>query len=232
MSDVSIIQLQLSTMHLVRPYGSNPNQLNIQSHDNGNICHLTSLPPPATNVLVQLEGGSRSAQHIPTPAPPRMHVSVPRTLPFVTQATEIYLTGPNTCNYISPEGVPCRYRCTAMEWMNGHVMAELDKIECGLLDKSRATILATDARLKIASEYKVFCPHKSNCDLWPGTWLVLPHLVMTHVERCAKRQKILMSEADVKRWCNENMTLFKSHFSAPECRDAWESAIWRIYHAH
>ena len=58
-------RLQLSIMGLVRLYGSTPNNLNKSSHDDGNICHTTSLPAPMTNVSAQLEGGSRNVQDLP-----------------------------------------------------------------------------------------------------------------------------------------------------------------------
>ena len=197
---------------------------------------MTSLPSVATNVWAQLEGGSKNVQQIrkdtqcnPTPDPPRVHVSVPPA--SVTRASHIYIKRYRWCSYIFPDGESCRQRASSKHWMTDHAMMELAKIESGELGESQATILTTQARRKMAQQYRVYCPHKDDCDLLPGAWLVLPVHVMGHVPWCAKRHNITMSKADMKMWRDNNMALFNSRVSKPVCKDIWESAIWRIYHA-
>ena len=213
-------------MGLARPYGFTPNAPNIQSHNDGNISHMTLLPSVVTNVREQLEGGSKNVQRKATADPPRAHVS----LPPVRVPADIFIKNYRWCSYTFPDGESCRARGSAKHWMADHAMMELKKIESGELGESQATILTTQAKRRVAQRYRVYCPYRVNCDLLPGAWLVLPLDVMNHVFWCAKRHNISMSKADAKMWRNNNMALLNSAFSVPRCKDSWESAIWRIYH--
>jgi hypothetical protein len=195
---------------------------------------MMSLPSVVTNVREQLEGGSKNVQRIrknkqrkATADPPRAHIS----LPPVGVPSDIFIKKYRWCNYIFPDGEACRDRGSAKHWMADHAMMELRKIESGELSESQATILTTQARRRVAQWYRVYCPYRVNCDLLPEAWLVLPSDVMTHVFWCAKRHDISMSWEDAKMWGKNNMVLSDSAFSVPRCKDDWESAIWRIYHA-
>ena len=96
------------------------------------------------------------------PTPPVLHP--PQE---VITVDDIYLTEDGTCNYAFEDGKACAmklgdYRDQARHWVTVHVANEIKEIERGMLHMTNATIIKTEAKMKMVSKYKIYCP------LWPS----------------------------------------------------------------
>jgi hypothetical protein len=220
-----------------RSCGSNPNNLKNSSHDDDTEWYTPSVLPSLTIAPEQLELGSSrpatvqsgeatSSRTAPKPQRQTPPVRRTRTRRVARMPKYIDLTEDGRCNFYSQSkvcGKKYNAKDMARHWLTKHAMGEVDGIERGTLDMRRARIITTMAKLRVAAEYKVYCP-LAECQK-RDKFLVRPDCVVRHLLYAKHKRK--MSEADANKWAHDNMAL-RTNSSKENC---WEAAVSRIYHA-
>ncbi|KAF8489494.1 hypothetical protein JB92DRAFT_3148051 [Gautieria morchelliformis] len=140
------------------------------------------------------------------------------------------------CNYVSPEGELCgvsprsgRNRDLAKHWLTCHAMRELEKIEYGHIEMSQATIITTQARMLVATRFRIRCPH-SPCRK-PTCYYVRPEGLAEHLTTCSAGPDIPPPSYELAKefaheWMAEMVQYDRGLF-----RNGYEAAVWKILHA-
>jgi hypothetical protein len=95
------------------------------------------------------------------------------------------------------------WRCAAKQdrhWFTCHLINELKRIECNELMMMNAKIITTEARMRVATEYKTRCPFKF-CKLTRSTgFFVREDTLARHVVHCAAKQGLDVHRDWALRW--------------------------------
>jgi hypothetical protein len=145
---------------------------------------------------------------------------------------DLIVTPDGVCTYVSPEGKRCaarQDRHQARHWFTCHVIQELKQIESNKLMMMNARIITSEARMRVATEYKTRCPFIF-CELTRSTgFFVREDTLARHMVHCADKKGLKVSRDWALWWAWENMEVLRN---SEEFGNGYLAAIWRIHRAH
>ena len=156
-----------------------------------------------------------------------------------TTPIELILTGDNRCNYVSPNGEPCKTNMAskknstvARHWLECHAIKELKAVRSRKLPMSRATIINTVAKKLVAERYIATCPLKT-CLRKGTSRAIFPrkdtYSLVRHMSSSRLHMDMPMSRARAEEWALTNLAI---QTTSNEFASVYEEAVWRICHGY
>jgi hypothetical protein len=237
------VQLYTRNVRLIglhRPYAADPSyQYNNPSHDSDTEWHSITVPQAGTVALEQLDGPSAiesqttsmtstTTQPPPTTQPP---CGTPRN------PSDLITTADGKCTYKYPNGMACvtkiakmSNRNKARHWFTCHAMKELLRVRRKKLDMSQATIINSTTRKMVAETYLAICPLETCVNKGkPKVEFVRDDSLIRHMTSPNKHKGLKVSKREAHRWANENLEILQA---PDDFSNAYEEAVWRIWHGY
>ncbi|KAF8528654.1 hypothetical protein JB92DRAFT_3093081 [Gautieria morchelliformis] len=140
------------------------------------------------------------------------------------------------CNYVSLEGVVCGETSSnhqngdiAKHWLTRHAMWEMKRIEARQIEMSQATIINTEARMRVANRFRTHCPHP-----WcrnPTSYYVRPEALTEHITTCRAGPDLPPRSREVAKQLARERLAEIVQYDRGLFRNGYEAAVWRILHA-